>query len=45
MPVYRYKGVAAGNRSVAATIDADSLRGARAKLRAEGIFPTEILEG
>jgi general secretion pathway protein F len=30
---------------VAATIDADSLRGARAKLRAEGIFPTEILEG
>jgi general secretion pathway protein F len=45
VPVYRYKGVAAGNRSVAATIDADSLRGARAKLRAEGIFPTEILEG
>ena len=45
MPVYRYKGVAAGNRSVAATIDADSLRTARAKLRAEGIFPTEILEG
>jgi general secretion pathway protein F len=45
VPVYRYKGVAAGNRSVAATIDADSLRTARAKLRAEGIFPTEILEG
>jgi len=45
VPVYRYKGVAAGNRSVAASIDADSLRGARAKLRAEGIFPTEILEG
>jgi general secretion pathway protein F len=45
VPVYRYKGVAAGNRSVAATIDADSLRTARAKLRADGIFPTEILEG
>ena len=45
MPVYRYKGVAAGNRSVAATIDADSLRSARAKLRADGIFPTEITEG
>ncbi|HTO53450.1 MAG TPA: type II secretion system inner membrane protein GspF [Myxococcota bacterium] len=45
MPVYRYKGVAAGNRSVAATIDADSLRTARAKLRADGIFPTEIVEG
>jgi general secretion pathway protein F len=45
MPVYRYKGVAAGNKAVAATIDADSLRGARAKLRAEGIFPTEIVIG
>ena len=45
MPVYRYKGVAAGNRAVAATIDADSLRSARTKLRAEGIFPTEITEG
>jgi general secretion pathway protein F len=45
MPVYRYKGVAAGNRAVAATIDADSLRAARAKLRADGIFPTELVEG
>ena len=45
MPVYRYKGVAAGNRAVSASIDADSLRSARSKLRAEGIFPTEILEG
>jgi general secretion pathway protein F len=44
MPVYRYKGVAAGNRA-AATIDADSLRAARAKLRADGIFPTELVEG
>jgi general secretion pathway protein F len=30
---------------VSASIDADSLRSARTKLRAEGIFPTEILEG
>ncbi len=45
MPVYRYKGVAAGNRAVAATIDAESLRSARSKLRADGIFPTEIIEG
>jgi general secretion pathway protein F len=45
MPVYRYKGVAAGNRAVAASIDADSLRSARAKLRSEGIFPTEIVIG
>jgi general secretion pathway protein F len=45
VPVYRYKGVAAGNRAVAATIDAESLRSARSKLRADGIFPTEIIEG
>ncbi|MBM4334942.1 MAG: type II secretion system protein GspF [Deltaproteobacteria bacterium] len=45
MPVYRYKGVAAGNRAVSATIDADSLRAARLKLRADGIFPTEIVAG
>jgi general secretion pathway protein F len=45
MPVFRYKGVAAGNRMVSATIDAESVRAARALLRAEGIYPTEIAEG
>ena len=45
MPVYRYKGVTAGNNSVSATIDADNPRAARMRLRAEGIFPTEITEG
>ena len=45
MPVYRYRGVAAGNRSVSATIDADSLPAARARLRAEGIYPTQMSEG
>ena len=45
MPVYRYKGVASPNRRVSATIDADSLRGARAKLKAEGVYLTSIEEG
>lgn len=45
MPVYRYKGVAAGNRSVGGLIDADSVRSAREKLRADGVFPTEIGQG
>ncbi len=45
MPVFRYKGVTAGNTSVSSTIDADSLRSARLRLRAEGIYPTEISEG
>jgi general secretion pathway protein F len=45
VPVYRYKGVAAGNRAVAGMIDAESVRTAREKLRAEGVFPTEIAQG
>jgi len=42
MPVYAYRGVAAGNRNTRGMVDADSVRAARAKLRADGIFPTEI---
>jgi general secretion pathway protein F len=45
LPVYRYKGVAAGNRAVSGLIDAESVRTAREKLRAEGVFPTEIAQG
>ncbi len=45
MPVYAYKGVTAGSRSASGTIDAESLREARARLRSEGIFPTQLSEG
>lgn len=45
MPVYAYKGVTAGSRSASGTVDADSLRDARARLRSEGIFPTQLVEG
>jgi len=45
MPVYAYKGVTAGSRSTSGTIDADNLRDARARLRSEGIFPTQLAEG
>jgi general secretion pathway protein F len=45
MPVYVYKGVVAGNRATSGTVDADSVRAARAKLRSDGIFPTQIREG
>ena len=44
MPVYAYRGVAAGNRSTRGMVNADSVRSARAQLRAEGIFPTELVE-
>ncbi|MFQ5515637.1 MAG: type II secretion system inner membrane protein GspF [Myxococcota bacterium] len=45
MPVYQYRGLAAGNRATRGMVDADSLRAARAKLRSEGIFPTYLAEG
>lgn len=45
MPVYAYRGVTSDNRARRGMIDADSLRGARSKLRSEGIFPTQISEG
>ncbi len=45
MPVYAYKGMGAGSRSRSGTVDAESARDARLKLRSEGIFPTELVEG
>lgn len=44
MPVFGYRGLAADGRSVSGVIDADSARGARAKLRGLGIFPTDVNE-
>lgn len=45
MPVYEYRGVTAGNRVARGLVDADSARAARLKLRAEGVFPTQLVEG
>jgi len=45
LPVYRYRGLTAGNQATRGMIDANSSRGARLKLREAGIFPTEISEG
>lgn len=44
MPVYAYKGVSASGRNVGGVIDADSPKGARIKLRREGVYPIEIRE-
>ncbi|MBW2234549.1 MAG: type II secretion system F family protein, partial [Deltaproteobacteria bacterium] len=43
--MYAYKGVAASGRSTRGFVDAESARAARAKLRGDGIVPTEISEG
>ncbi len=44
MPVFAYRGLSPEGRNVAGVVDADSARSARGKLRANGIFPTEITE-
>jgi general secretion pathway protein F len=44
LPVYSYKGVTNAGRATRGFVDADSDRGARQKLRRDGIFLTELLE-
>ncbi len=44
MPVYAYKGVAQSGRNTKGTVSAESMRSARAKLRGDGVFLTEINE-
>ena len=44
MPVYAYKGLNAQGRNVNGIVDADSPKGARFKLRRDGIFPTDLTE-
>ncbi len=44
MPVYQYKGLRADGGAAAGIVDAESVRGARLKLRQGGIFPTELRE-
>jgi len=43
MPVFGYRGLSTDGRSVAGVVDADSARTARGKLRALGIFPTDVV--
>jgi len=45
MPVYTYRGVTAAGRTTRGFVDAESPRAARAKLRRDGVFPTELAEG
>ncbi len=44
MPVYAYKGVTSAGKSTRGTLTAESIRAARARMRHEGIFLTEIDE-
>lgn len=42
MPVYAYKGVTAAGKNTKGAVTAESLRAARARMRQDGIFLTEI---
>ena len=42
MPVYEYKGITKAGKNVRATIDADSVRTARAKLKKDGIYVVDL---
>jgi general secretion pathway protein F len=44
MPVYAYKGLSERGRAVSGIVDADTPKGARLKLRRDGIFPTDLVE-
>ncbi len=44
MPVYRYTALDAKGKNTRGSIDADTLRGARQRLRGMGIYPTDIVE-
>lgn len=42
MPIFEYKGITQGGKNVRATVDADNVRNARAKLKKDGIFVVEL---
>ncbi len=45
MPVYTYKGTNAAGRTLRGFVDAENVRAARAKLRRDGLFVTDLGEG
>lgn len=45
MPIFEYTALNSTGKQSKGTIDADSVRSARQKLRSQGIFPTEVKEG
>jgi len=44
MPLFEYKGVDASGKNVKGSIESDSSRGARIKLKQKGIFATDVKE-
>jgi general secretion pathway protein F len=45
VPVYTYRGTNAAGKTTRGFVDAENLRAARAKLRRDGVFVTQLAEG
>jgi general secretion pathway protein F len=44
VPVYSYRGVSEGGKSVKGSLSAENIRAVRSRLRLDGVFPTQINE-
>jgi general secretion pathway protein F len=44
VPVYAYKGVSSSGKSIKGSVSAESLRAARAKMRVDGVYLTDMQE-
>ena len=44
MAVFEYKGFDAAGKAVSGSVDSDGAKNARAKLRKQGVFPTDVVE-
>ncbi len=44
MPQYEYQGISSAGKSIKGVINADNLQGAKASLRRDGVFVSQILE-
>ena len=44
MPIYEYKGLSKAGKNVKGTVDADNLRGAKVKLKKDGVFVVDLVD-
>jgi general secretion pathway protein F len=44
VPIFAYRGYTADGRNVQGFVDADTAKGARTRLRRDGVFPTDVAE-
>jgi general secretion pathway protein F len=45
MPIFEYKAITSAGRNMKGVIDAENVKAARGKLRKQGLFATDVMEG